>query len=775
MSSAVSASHRLAWWGWLATVLTSLSFGPALSGKGYLLTGALVAGAVVLTGVAARALRTPRLVVPLLQLLVLTELMVLGFGERLAYGVLPTTSTAHKLVKVIHAGVDTAQKFAAPAPSSKGLLIMVTFGIGVVAVLVDLLGVGLARVPLAGLPLLALYTVPVAALPSGVPAYAFVPGAAAFVAMLMADERDRLAHWGRLVTRRTTSDVALADTSGLLATGRRVSVMALCAAVVIPVFVPAFSSALLDSGRSSGGGNGPGGNVSFQDPMVSLASSLKRNRELDLLDVKSELAPEYLRLVVLDTPGAAGWTTPAVDLETTVALDSTIPGPTGLGPETQERPGSMTVALTDDFPTDSAWLPVPYDLSYLDAGSDFAYVPDDQTVAVTNSSAMGNTDSYDVAFSEVDYNPGLLAAAAAPPDGIAAAYGIVPADLPEVVGDTAQAVTSTSDTAYDRAVALQNFFRLDGDFTYDLDAGYGYGYGAMAEFLQQRHGFCQHFAATMAMMARTLGIPSRLVVGFLKPARTEGGHAIFTSHDVHSWPELYFEGAGWVRFEPTPGRGAPIPDWAPSTQQNDPGGSSGRVVDPPSADPPASRDPSSSGATPGGSTDGGWSVRTALPPTGWLVAFGLLFLALLPALLRALLRRARLTDPKDLAAAAEAAWTELRDRVQDLRLPWTGSMTPRAREKALTPLLHGHEDGLRALHRLALGVERARYATSLPSGSHPVDDVKVVLTAISQSADGGRKVLAFWLPTSLLPDLRSRWEATTSRLWWRRTEQGPVQ
>ncbi|MGI8433421.1 MAG: transglutaminaseTgpA domain-containing protein [Nocardioidaceae bacterium] len=772
----MSASHRLAWWGWLATVLTSLSFVPALSGKGYLLTGALVAGAVVLTGAAARALRTPRLVVPFLQLLVLLELMVLGFGDRLAYGVLPTTGTAHRLVAVVSAGIDTAQRFAAPAPSSKGLLIMLTFGIGVVAVLVDLLAVGLARVPLAGLPLLALYTVPVAALPSGVPAYAFVPGAAAFVAMLMADERDRLAHWGRLVTRRTTSDVALADTSGLHATGRRVSVMALCAAVVLPVFVPAFSSALLDSGRSSSGGDGPGGNVSFQDPMVSLARSLKRNRELDLLDVQSELSPEYLRLVVLDTPGPNGWTTPAVDLDTTVALDASLPGPTGLGTQIQERSGSMTLGLTDDFPTDSAWLPVPYDVSSLDAGSDFVYVPEDQTVAVTNSSAIADTGSYDVSYSEVDISPDLLAAAGLPPDGIAAAYGVVPADVPEVVAETARAVTSTADTPYEQAVALQNFFRVDGDFIYDLDAGYGYGYEAMSEFLQKRHGFCQHFSATMAMMARTLGIPSRLVVGFLKPTRTERGHAIFTSHDVHSWPELYFEGVGWVRFEPTPGVGAPLLSYAGSGQKSNlNGAASGKDPEAAPVDKPVPHDASNPAAERSGSSGGSTGLRPALPPTGWLIAFGLLILALLPPLLRALLRRRRLSSPQDLAAAAEAAWTELRDRVQDLRLPWSGSMTPRARENALAPLLHGHQDGLEALHRLALGVERARYATSLPTGSDPVSDVKGVLAAVSRSTDRGRRALAFWLPASLLPDLRSGWEATTSRLWWRRTEQGPVQ
>ena len=54
------------------------------------------------------------------------------------------------------------------------------------------------------------------------------------------------------------------------------------------------------------------------------------------------------------------------------------------------------------------------------------------------------------------------------------------------------------------------------------------------------------------MMARTLGIPARVAVGFLEPDRQPDGSCVYSSHDMHAWPELYFEGAGWMRFEPTP-------------------------------------------------------------------------------------------------------------------------------------------------------------------------------------------------------------------------------
>ena len=66
----------------------------------------------------------------------------------------------------------------------------------------------------------------------------------------------------------------------------------------------------------------------------------------------------------------------------------------------------------------------------------------------------------------------------------------------------------------------------------------------------------------MALMARILGIPARVGIGFLPGQAGKDGEYIVRMHDMHAWPELYFQGVGWVRFEPTPSaRVATTPTW----------------------------------------------------------------------------------------------------------------------------------------------------------------------------------------------------------------------
>ena len=753
--------HRLTFLVWLATVATSLAFLPALSQQRYLAVGAALAAAVAVVGTLLRLVRTPAVVVLTVQLLAIVELLFLGYGRHLAVGVFPTRRSFEALSRQIENGMGVAQEYAAPAPASVGLLLMVVFFIAAMAAVADFLAVGLGRVPLAGLPLLALYTVPVAAVVDGVPFYGFIPGAVAYLALLMTDERERLTHWGRQVTRTAAASPGGMDTSGLTAAGRRISLLALGAAVVLPIVVPGFSSTLF--GHPVGKGSGGGGELTFNDPMVSLASGLRRPDPVDLLSVTGDTQPQYLRLTALDIPEENAWTSRSVDLDKTLPLRHMLPRPTGMAPDVPTQQHSMTVALEDEFPSDSVWLPVPYLLRYVDVSDSWSYVSADQTVIADSKVAAASLPPYDVSYSTMDLPELRLKAAGAPPADIVQRYGTVPAGIPAVVVETAQSVTAGATDDYERANLLQSFFRDRGEFSYDLDIGYGYGYEAMALFLEERRGFCQQFAATMAMMARTLGIPSRVVVGFLEPERRSGGKYVFTSDNLHSWPELYFEGVGWVRFEPTQGVGAPFPQWAERTSAPTPSLPTENIPTGPleATEPTPSIDPTPAASAPndGGRGSGGGVTLSA----GWLVPIGALAILFLPAALRTAVRRGRMTRPLDEAAAAESAWLELRDFIRDLRLPWTGSMTPRARVRSVAPLLRDDDEALGALRRLALSVERARYARSLPVDAEPAADAKTVMAALSRGSQRGERVRALLLPASLLGELRATWRRQRPR------------
>ena len=76
-----------------------------------------------------------------------------------------------------------------------------------------------------------------------------------------------------------------------------------------------------------------------------------------------------------------------------------------------------------------------------------------------------------------------------------------------------------------------------------------------------RVGYCEQYAAAMAVMARSLGIPTRVAVGFRSAVRS-GDEYVYRSHQMHSWPEIYFPHTGWLPFEPTPGAaGGAVPSY----------------------------------------------------------------------------------------------------------------------------------------------------------------------------------------------------------------------
>lgn len=120
------------------------------------------------------------------------------------------------------------------------------------------------------------------------------------------------------------------------------------------------------------------------------------------------------------------------------------------------------------------------------------------------------------------------------------------------IAQLAREVTRSGKSAYDKASMLELFLRTK--FGYTLDLPGTPQDDPLAHFLfERKKGHCEYFASSMAVMLRTLGIPSRIANGFLTGEYNDvGNDYIVRARDAHSWVEVYFPGYGWYPFDPTP-------------------------------------------------------------------------------------------------------------------------------------------------------------------------------------------------------------------------------
>jgi transglutaminase-like putative cysteine protease len=138
------------------------------------------------------------------------------------------------------------------------------------------------------------------------------------------------------------------------------------------------------------------------------------------------------------------------------------------------------------------------------------------------------------------------------PPQILARYTALPDSLPGRVRDLArQAVSAAPGAPYDQARAIEAFLH---QYPYSLDLPTPpAGVDIVDYFLFDRQtGFCDYFASAMVVMARAVGLPARLGVGFLQAPADANGVQTVRQINAHSWAEVYFAGYGWVEFEPTP-------------------------------------------------------------------------------------------------------------------------------------------------------------------------------------------------------------------------------
>ncbi len=753
-----------------ATLLASIGLYPLFETAGWLAVGLGAILVVALAGVLTRRFRLPAAVClaagPLALLVYLTAVFAPG---RALIAVIPTPGSVSALGRLIGDGWREANSYAAPVPLLTGIELMSCVGIGAVAVLVDFLAVRIRHAAPSGLPLLALYSVPAAVREESTGWLIFLLAASGYLVLLGVDAGDRLSGWGRPVFTRHWSpertDGDRPDSRALAVTGRRVGLTAVAVAIVVPLAVPGIHP----RGLLGAGGNGQGlTTVTTPDPLVSLKRQLVRSDDAVVLTYRTsdDTSPDYLRMYSLDRFDGEGWTySPMHGDRDSRVRGRTLPAPPGLS-GTAVRPVTTKITV-DPRVRGMSVLPTPYPPTKVSIKGDWRVDTPSLMIFSLHDSAGGRT--YTVTSERPLPTYQQLETAPQPPSGIAARYLALPGRLPKDVVDLAHKITASASTPYDRAVKLQQWFTAPGNFTYSLDTPPPHGIDALQDFLfHSKTGYCEQFAASMALLARIVGIPARVGVGYTAGTRQADGTWVVRTKDAHAWPELYFGGVGWLRFEPTPAGGAgqgsaTVPDYAtPQLVPGTPGGSAttplpstgGLSTAGPSLTAPVQRhrtdglDNTGSAGSPPAPGQGGTPIGRLL-----LLALAVLLLAA-PSAIRytaALRRWAR--APSD-AGVAHAAWDELRVAALDFGLPWRPGDSPRAAARRLGEARRLDAETRAALDRLVRAEELARYAPAPGPATGLREDARAVRTAFAAGSSRPVRWRARLFPPSATATLR---------------------
>jgi transglutaminase-like putative cysteine protease len=191
--------------------------------------------------------------------------------------------------------------------------------------------------------------------------------------------------------------------------------------------------------------------------------------------------------------------------------------------------------------------------SNTDVGARHSYILRDRTGSLFNPFHNFSTLRYEGYSLLPAMNLASLRLASADyPEDIRDTYLQLPPQLDPRIPELARQITARSQTPFDRTIAVENYLRSR--FTYTLNLTGKPGVDPLAHFLfETRAGHCEYFASALAIMLRTLGIPTREVNGFLPGEYNDlGEDYIVRASDAHSWVEVYFPGSGWMTFDPTP-------------------------------------------------------------------------------------------------------------------------------------------------------------------------------------------------------------------------------
>lgn len=733
-----------------------------------------VAVVVALLGVLLRSTRLPRLVVVAVQAAAVTALV----SHQITGSPVPVGAAASELMSALDTAIESARIYPAPVAADAPAVwpLLVVSGAALILI-VDTVACTFRQVPGAGLALLAIYSVPSGLLDLGGDWSGFVLATAGFLAMLRIDAQDHTVAWGRPVREGSprrglpgpARDAVRASTWMI---GASSTVLALA----LPTLVPVLSLDLLDVGGSGGGD----GNIRIEKPLVDMRRDLERGEPTTLLQFTTDdPAPSYLRVAVLNRFTGDEWSSGDRDVNPDATSSGPLPRPPGLSAEIPLTSYRYDIRATAAF--DSTWLPTTFPAAAVYATGDWRYDPSTMDFLAASDDLDTRGMQYSVTSLEPNYGRDGRRFAdpttSAVSDEVLATPGVS-----DTVRELARSVTDPATSDYERATLLQRWFREDGGFTYDLSrAPNGNGNDTLDQFLSPagRVGYCEQYAAAMAVMARTLGIPARVAVGFLRPTRYDDGTWEYTSHDLHAWPELYFDGVGWVRFEPTPAdRAAVIPPYSRSTadRPGDAGPTAPTSSAAPSAAPSGSAAPSERPDTdqldPTGAGEDGADGEG---PVRWLVVLAVLLVvagAAVALLGPPALRRQRRAS--GVRGTPEEVWTELRDTTRDLGGSWPDGRSPREVGTVVASQLASvtgdptlarpatgpaaAPEAADALERIVHAVEQARYrhpeagatgGLATRTRTDLTQDASAVIAALEAGVSARSRRRARWAPRSV--------------------------
>jgi transglutaminase-like putative cysteine protease len=798
-----------------APALAATSLTPLFTGFAWWYVPAAVAACVAaITGTLTRALRPPpvaRYAIAAGVFVVLLTVLCAHAGAFL--GVVPTPRSLSSLASLVGDGKRDVSRLVPPVPRRPGLLLLVVASVYLVTATVDLLA-SLGRPTLAGLPLFALFAVPAAVARTGVGVVPFLLSAAGYLGLLLMERRTVLAAWGPRVGGsgggRTRIPVGAA--------GARIGLVALAGAAVLPAALPAHDGGLLTAiGLGPGSGQHAPTTAVVDQPIVWLTAQLHDSRVIPLMRV-STVSPTYLRLTALEQFDGARFTLGKLTASRDDRISHALPVTAGDTP---------TVTINASISVSRAYvghyLPLFGDPGKV-TGLRGDWRLSRQTGTVFSAPDTIGGEHFDETVTVPSPSRAELAAQPLTVPANLRIDTALPGGMDPRVDALAHHLTANAHTLYDKVLALQQYL-LSPAFTYDLAGAPTTTDGALSTFLfDTRRGYCQQFASAMTILARSLGIPARVAVGFIPGTPGGDGSYVVTNQDAHAWTEVWFRDSGWTTFDATPRDDAAgnRPPYARTATPSRPATAAPSTPASPARTaprPPAATVPSgpakAAGPAPrlpsGGRHDAGAGDWSGVLLDA-VAVLALVLLGATPAIVRAR-RRARRLWPVGRAGTSRArggrarasqagtgragavapagtqirwtahqSWEELIDVATDLGFQLADADSPRAAAVRLATDAceagaarrcgpagaAGRNTGMEPLRRLAAAEETARYApadllVSVDSRRGLARDVRAVTRELRACVPLTRQIRAAVLPSSVLRSVNLR--ATARSVW----------